>query len=277
MFSNQSKYQSQYGEIKQSYAYEKFYFKGETKGIALKYVKQGYEDYLINDQVLRVKQGQFILVPEGQKFEAKSKLASQSIHGLCIDLNPTALDIDLAKMYANPLLFNLPFDCLHFSPLVKKLHTTHSNKDNNSELYQTLTILNEQVHSFAKEITGLHERLSVQSRNTDTQRAILIKMISCKNFIYQHFNQKITLDQLATYTGISKYHFSRLFKLCFQESPQELQEKLRMDKAIELLQNNTMQLNTIAYDLGYHDLASFSKKFKNYYDISPSERRKMTN
>jgi len=108
MFTNKNKYQSPYGVIKQSHAYEKFHFKRQTKGIAIKYVKEGFEDYLINDEVIHVKQGQFILVAQGQKFEAQAKMKSQNIHGLCIDLNPATLGTDLSELYSNPLLFNLP-------------------------------------------------------------------------------------------------------------------------------------------------------------------------
>jgi len=123
----------------------------------------------------------------------------------------------------------------------------------------------------------LNDRLSIQTKKINTQRDILIKLFSSKNFIHQNFDQKIKLDELARYTGISKYHFLRLFKLCFQQSPQELQDKLRMKKAIELITSTTSPLSPIAYDLGYLDLANFSKKFKNQYGVSPSEYRKTIN
>lgn len=275
MFSNKIKHQSQYGEIKQSYAYENFYFKGQTKGIALKYVKQGTESYLINDKVIHVKQGQFILVPEGQKFEAQANLKSQNIQGLCIDLNPTKLNTDLSQIYNNPLLFNLPFDCFNFSPISKQLHATHSEKCQNEDPQLILKALNEQLQIFSEETLALQDRLSIKTKKIDTQRSIIVKLISSKNFIHQHFNQNTSLDQLAKYSGISKYHFLRLFKLCFQQSPIELRDSLRMKKAIELINYSTTQFNTIACELGYTDLASFSNKFKSQFGLSPSQYRKM--
>jgi len=187
-------------------------------------------------------------------------LKSQNIRGVCIDLNSGTLDTDLSKIYNNPLLFNLPFDCFCFSPLVKQL-----------DILQTL---NEQVQIFSDEITAFNDRLSIQTKKNDTQRALLIKLFSSKNFIHQHYNQKIKLDQLARYAGISKYHFLRLFKLCFRQSPLELQDRLRMKKAIELIKNPTTQLSNIAYGLGYTDLASFSKKFKKQCGVSPSQYSK---
>ncbi len=278
MFSNESKYQSPFGEIKHSYAYEKFHFKGYTKGIAIKYVKEGSECYLIDNEVIDVQKGQFILVREGQKFEAQAKLKAQNIKGLCIDLNPTALEIDLDKMYNNPIFFNLPFDCLHFSPLGENLDQLRSNAlSNNLSKHQILETLNKEMHTFADDIYTIHLRLSSSTTKIDTQKAILIKLLSAKNYIHQHFTQKIKLDHLAKFAGISKYHFIRLFKRCFQQSPLELQHQLRMNKASKLVKDATSNLCSIAYDLGYTDLAIFSNTFKKHFGWSPSQYRKMIN
>jgi len=274
----ENKYQSQFGEIRNSYAYEKFHFKSQAKGIALKYVEEGCEYYRINQQIINVLPGQFIIVQEGQEYEAYAKLKSQKISGLCIDLNPSALDIDLAKIYNNPLLLNLPFDCFYFSQLGNKLNKLFSNtfsKDENEQKLK-LNALKDSLNTFAEEIHKLHLRLSFQSEKINTQRAILVKMLSAKNFIYKNYQQKVKLDQLAKYAGISKFHFIRLFKLCFQQSPLQLQESLRMNKANELINIKTKNLSTIAFDLGYGDLASFSKKFKKHFNVSPSCYRKLT-
>jgi len=50
-----------------------------------------------------------------------------------------------------------------------------------------------------------------------------------------------------------------------------------MKKAIELIQNPATHLSNIAFDLGYIDLASFSKKFKQQYGVSPSQYKVINN
>jgi AraC-like DNA-binding protein len=54
-------------------------------------------------------------------------------------------------------------------------------------------------------------------------------------------------------------------------TPLQMQEQLRMEKAKELLYSDCISLTSIAYQLGYTDLASFSKRFKKYYKIAPSQ------
>lgn len=277
MFSNEYKYQSEYGEIKHSYAYGNFHFKGKTKGIALKYVQEGYENYWVNEQNIQVSKGQFILVPNGQSYEVSAQSKSQQVHGLCIDLNPIKLGMDLDKIYSNALLCNLPFECSNFSSLSKELDHIRSNRNylGNVEQKAILKTLHKRLDQFANELTELADRLSIQTEKITTQRSILVKLFYAKNFVYQCFNQKIKLEQLAQYTGISKYHFLRLFKLCFEQSPLELQEQLRMQYALESMQNPKLNFSHLAYNLGYPDLASFSKKFKKKYGLSPSKYRKM--
>lgn len=49
--------------------------------------------------------------------------------------------------------------------------------------------------------------------------------------------------------------------------------KLRMERAKELLENSDIKILDIAERLGYTDNHYFSKAFKNYYDVSPSQYR----
>lgn len=75
-----------------------------------------------------------------------------------------------------------------------------------------------------------------------------------------------------------KYHFSsayltKLFRSVYGYSIYEYVLKLRMERAKDLLENSDIKILDIAERLGYTDNHYFSKAFKNYYDISPSQYR----
>ncbi len=75
-----------------------------------------------------------------------------------------------------------------------------------------------------------------------------------------------------------KYHFSsayltKLFRSVHGYSIYEYMLKLRMERAKELLENSDIKILDIAERLGYTDNHYFSKAFKNYYDVSPSQYR----
>ncbi len=75
-----------------------------------------------------------------------------------------------------------------------------------------------------------------------------------------------------------KYHFSsayltKLFRSTYGYSIYEYVLKLRMERARELLENPDIKILDISERLGYTDNHYFSKAFKNYYNISPSQYR----
>lgn len=75
-----------------------------------------------------------------------------------------------------------------------------------------------------------------------------------------------------------KYHFSsayltKLFRSVYGYSIYEYALKLRMERSKELLENSDIKIVDIAERLGYADNHYFSRAFKKYYDISPSQYR----
>jgi len=81
-------------------------------------------------------------------------------------------------------------------------------------------------------------------------------------------------EQYAKMCGISKYHFIHLFTECKGCSPSKYKSGLLMQKAAELLRISSVPMNEIAEMLGFEDPLYFSKKFRAYYGVSPSEYRK---
>ena len=75
-----------------------------------------------------------------------------------------------------------------------------------------------------------------------------------------------------------KYHFSsayltKIFRSVYGYSIYEYVLKLRMERAKELLENPDIKILDISERLGYTDNHYFSKAFKKYYHISPSQYR----
>ncbi len=81
-------------------------------------------------------------------------------------------------------------------------------------------------------------------------------------------------EEYAKMCGISKYHFIHLFTECKGCSPSKYKSNLLMQKAAELIRISSIPMNEISEMLGFDDPLYFSKKFKAYYGMSPSEYRK---
>ena len=75
---------------------------------------------------------------------------------------------------------------------------------------------------------------------------------------------------------LSREYIMKLFKQEYKCGIHEYVQNIRMKKAKELLNDMQIKIKNISQILGYSDTNYFSKAFKNYYGISPTEYRAST-
>ena len=93
-------------------------------------------------------------------------------------------------------------------------------------------------------------------------------------FLKHNTGQKVTLDELAKISGISKYYLITLFNQTFGMSPIQYHQLMRIEKAREMIQFTNEPLKRIAELIGFPDIHSFSKAFKKIEGVNPSFYRK---
>jgi AraC family transcriptional regulator len=82
------------------------------------------------------------------------------------------------------------------------------------------------------------------------------------------------LGDLARQSGMSVYHFSRLFKRATGHSPSQYFIKLRMTRARQLLIETQTSIIDIGLDVGYSSASHFSQVFKREVGVTPSHYRR---
>lgn len=93
------------------------------------------------------------------------------------------------------------------------------------------------------------------------------------SFLVNHYKQNLVLMDIADHAGLSPYYLERLFKEETDETPRTYLEKIRIDKAANLL-NSTDKTNLeICYEVGFRSASNFYKVFRNIKNCSPSEFR----
>lgn len=89
-------------------------------------------------------------------------------------------------------------------------------------------------------------------------------------FVNQNYDNKLTLDAIASHVGLTREYLSRLF---LKETGVNLFQYItdvRMRKAAELLGGSEpILIKEVALMVGFENQYSFSKKFKEYYGVSP--------
>jgi len=105
-------------------------------------------------------------------------------------------------------------------------------------------------------------------------RAIFDPQIGASlNSIHENVNRGWTVESLAGAAGMSRSAFAARFKELLGQTPLEYVTEWRMQKAMQLLQQNDKKLIEVAQSVGYETDAAFSKAFKRIMGLSPGEYR----
>lgn len=89
-------------------------------------------------------------------------------------------------------------------------------------------------------------------------------------FLINHYNQKLLLQDIAKHVGVSSYYLERLFKQETSETPRAYLEKIRVDKAAQLLKTTDRTNLEICYEVGFQSPSNFYKVFRRIKNNSPS-------
>jgi AraC family transcriptional regulator len=96
-----------------------------------------------------------------------------------------------------------------------------------------------------------------------------------KEFLHEQdiLDQKIGLQELADLVGISRFHFTRAFKVSFGLPPHKYLLNLRLRKAADLLRTTNLPITSIALSVGFSCSSEFARAFKDAMAYSPREFR----
>ena len=92
-------------------------------------------------------------------------------------------------------------------------------------------------------------------------------------YIEANLDNKITLMDLATITGVGKFYFCRLFKNSTNLSPYKYILHQRVERAKRLLENSTQSIADISLESGFSSQSHMAKHFRNQVGVSPTKYR----
>jgi len=108
----------------------------------------------------------------------------------------------------------------------------------------------------------------------DRQQKGMNQLRTVLEYIDRHYNENISLTQLANLANMSNQHFCRIFKSTTGKRPVDYINYLRINKAVTFLSESDLNISEVAMAVGFDDSNYFSRLFKKYQKTSPSEMRK---
>ncbi len=130
-----------------------------------------------------------------------------------------------------------------------------------AELTSLFVFLNEHFEEFPR------KRLSRVQVSTQ------VRVQQMLTYIYEHYDQDITLKDISSAANISRSEAGRCFSAYFGSTPVSYLVRFRLQKACSLLCETGMTIHEISQLCGFHSLNYFSRQFKNYYGCTPGSMR----
>ena len=92
-------------------------------------------------------------------------------------------------------------------------------------------------------------------------------------YIEENYREKLKLSDVADQIYVSQWHLSKLLNKHTGQNFSEILNNIRIEKAKELLKDPSLRIGDIAEEVGFLDMAHFSRVFKKQAGISANEYR----
>ena len=114
-----------------------------------------------------------------------------------------------------------------------------------------------------------------KSEASRIQLSAQIRVQKMLSYIYEHYMETVTLEEIAKAANVSRSEAGRCFKAYMNCSPVEALIQYRLQTAHRLLHETTMTLREISYDCGFHSVNYFSRQFREMYGYAPGQNRNL--
>lgn len=93
------------------------------------------------------------------------------------------------------------------------------------------------------------------------------------DYIEEHLDTPLSLDQLALVAGVSTWHFLRQFRMRFNRAPHAYVIERRIDRAKRLLLRGALPIKEISAACGFSDQAHMTRLFRRHLGVTPAAVR----
>ncbi|MDH4279506.1 MAG: AraC family transcriptional regulator [Acidimicrobiia bacterium] len=99
-------------------------------------------------------------------------------------------------------------------------------------------------------------------------------LLRAKDLADRHYEQPLTVADMAAAAALSSAHFSREFRKAFGESPHQYLLTRRLERAAALLWNTDWSIAEICHSVGLGSVGSFTTSFGRIHGMTPTEYRR---
>lgn len=111
----------------------------------------------------------------------------------------------------------------------------------------------------------------IEQQQSASKKALADQAIA---YLEEHYTEKFSLDEMADALFVNKHYLARAFRDGTGTTPLQYHNRLRCEKAVELLADPHYTIAGVAYRCGFTSASHFSRIFRVCCGCTPSEYRR---
>ena len=159
----------------------------------------------------------------------------------------------------------------HDRPLqstLRKMQSTLASAEAGNDVYvETLAVL-AVIETHRHAMRGALLRPAASGRLSHGQERLI------RDYVTEHVSRRISLGDLATLVGLSRFHFARAFKQTFGTTPHRFVTACRVEKAKLLLTHGSLTVGAVGHLVGFTSAVQFSTVFRRFTGSAPLQFRR---
>lgn len=238
----------------------------------------GELEYFFNENRFVLKRGDGIFINSGILHYSKQKDNCHDAVMFTLAFQPTLLSetihSTIYQKYFQPVIdsplqgFLITNTHSIGSEILTLLHSIYDLKDtaDGYEL-QCIQMLSSVWQATCRYLKVIDKSPYYQTKNSNRRNEIRAKKII--SYIYDHYDESLTIEAIAEHANISRSECFRCFKRFTDKKPVEFINDFRLTQASRLLLANDASISEVSGACGFNSSSYFSKLFKQRFGITP--------
>jgi AraC-like DNA-binding protein len=240
-----------------------------ARGLCIRYIARGSENYRIGGRGYRVDAGQLMISPQehGAECEIRRVEAAGTL-GMCTLVRGATAELDWAF---GPLV--LGGSCNILGPMLRKTA---------EQLWKGAGPKNQVASQFVAGLRGelpivvnslLAQTAAVDGAKPGTRYEMVRRANLAQAYLHSVTGRAVDLSELSAVVGASPFRLLQGFQQCFGDTPASYHRKLRLELVLQEAKRRGVALGSVCDEFGFADASSFSHAYRRAFGRSPVWRK----
>lgn len=236
-------------------------------GVVVRYVACGTETYLIGNRWHRLAAGDLMI--SGQADGAFVEIGDRSgaeTAGLCIYLPDRCL---VEQFISTETPLTIPVGRSAVGELARSsMNRLISSRNREGEAAIIAARMKAALPALASKLGK--ELSTLPCVRTSTGAHVLRKVKLAQEYLHSVVDRPVTLQELASATGVSQFHLLRMFTASIGKTPAAYHREVRLRLVMQTSREKKLPLGMVADRFGFAGISSFSHAYRRAFGCAPS-------